>query len=84
MPLIINYVPKHEDKVITMGKKDEPVADYYPPGATEPQVRPAHIPPPAVPEADVEEKSIREAATSPPVAKTVKKEPAAPRAARKK
>ena len=24
----------------------EPVADYYPPGATEPIVRPAHIPPP--------------------------------------
>jgi len=30
-----------------MGKGDEPVADYYPPGTTEPIVRPANIPDPA-------------------------------------
>jgi hypothetical protein len=75
MPLTINYA-KHEDKVITMGKQ---VADYYPPGATEPIVRPAHIPPPAVPEAEVSaDKSLKEAATTPPVAETVKKAPKVP------
>lgn len=26
-------------------KADQPVADYYPPGATEPQVRPDNVPP---------------------------------------
>ena len=73
MPLVINYVPKHEDKEIVMGKKE--VADYYPPGATEPIVRPSHIAPPAVPEAEVDaDKSLAEAATTPPVTKTVKKE----------
>jgi len=72
MPLIINHV-KQEDKVIVMGKKEE-VADYYPPGATEPIVRPADVPPPAVPLEDVEPKSIKEAATTPPVAKTVHEE----------
>jgi hypothetical protein len=71
MPLIVNWLPKRENKEIIMGKQ---VADYYPPGATEPQVRPAHIPPPAVPIADVESKSIKEAATTPPVAETVKEE----------
>lgn len=45
MPLTIDWLPKHEDKVITMGK--QPVADYYPPGATEPIVRPPGIPAPA-------------------------------------
>jgi hypothetical protein len=74
MPLIINELPKRENEVIHMGK--QPVADYYPPGATEPIVRPADIPPPAVPESEVDEsKSIKEAATTPPVAKTVKEEP---------
>lgn len=39
-------------KIITTGQGDrdmgkEPVADYYPPGATEPIVRPSHIPDPA-------------------------------------
>jgi hypothetical protein len=72
MPLTINWIPKHEDKVITMGKEK---ADYYPPGATEPIVRPAHIAPPAVPIADVESKGLKEAATTPPVSETVKKEP---------
>ena len=74
MPLTINYA-KVEPKEIRMGKKE--VADYYPPGATEPQVRPAHIPP-AVPVSEVsEDKSLKEAATSPPVVETVKKESAA-------
>jgi hypothetical protein len=44
MPLIINRLPKQEDKEIVMGK--QPVADYYPPGATEPIVRPANVPAP--------------------------------------
>ena len=42
MPLEINWLPKQEDKEIIMGK--QPVADYYPPGATEPIVRPADVP----------------------------------------
>lgn len=45
MPLIINKLPKHEDKVIIMGQASKSVADYYPPGATEPIVRPASVPP---------------------------------------
>lgn len=44
MPLIINELPKQQPKEIRMGK--QPVADYYPPGATEPQVRPANVPAP--------------------------------------
>ena len=43
MPLIINKLPKHEPKEIRMGKQ---VADYYPPGATEPIVRPDNVPAP--------------------------------------
>ena len=43
MPLVINYA-KRDDKEIIMGK--QPVADYYPPGATEPIVRPANVPAP--------------------------------------
>lgn len=45
MPFTIHREPE-KDKVITMGQADQPVADYYPPGATEPIVRPAHIPAP--------------------------------------
>lgn len=70
MPLTIKYLPKQEDKVITMGK-EKAKADYYPPGATEPQVRPAHIPPP--PLADVEEAAATEKPAAPPVVETVKK-----------
>ena len=36
-----------------MGK--EPVADYYPPGATEPIVRPDHVP---APEADSKDEPV--------------------------
>lgn len=45
-----------KDKLVTMGKADkelemtkekEPVADYYPPGTTEPIVRPDNVPDPA-------------------------------------
>jgi len=46
MPVIFNKLPKREDKEIRMGKPD---ADYYPPGATEPQVRPANVPAPDAP-----------------------------------
>jgi hypothetical protein len=42
MGLIINWLPKPQGEVITMGK--QPVADYYPPGATEPIVRPDNVP----------------------------------------
>jgi hypothetical protein len=49
MPLTIHELPKQKDKVITMGKANEPVADYYPPGVTEPQVRPADVPAPEKP-----------------------------------
>ena len=55
MPLIINELPKREDKVITMGK--QPEADYYPPGATEPQVRPADV---SEPEEEPEEEEAAE------------------------
>ena len=41
--LKINWPPKQENKEIIMGKQ---VADYYPPGATEPIVRPADVPAP--------------------------------------
>jgi hypothetical protein len=44
MPLTVNWLPKQEDKEIIMGK--QPVADYYPPGATEPIVRPPDVPAP--------------------------------------
>lgn len=58
MALTVNWLPKHPDKVITMGKEKQEDA-----------------PPPAVPIADVEEdKSLKEAATTPPVVETVHKE----------
>jgi len=44
MPLVVNWKPKQQNKEIVMGK--QPVADYYPPGATEPIVRPADVPAP--------------------------------------
>ena len=61
MPLVINYLSKQEDRVISMGKR-----------------KTEDIPPPAVPQADVKEKSIKEAATTPPVVETVKKSPKVP------
>lgn len=57
MTLEIHEEPK-KDRLITLGKADqpiEPVADYYPPGATEPIVRPAHIPAPEPKEEPKEE-----------------------------
>jgi hypothetical protein len=68
MPLIINWLPKVQDKVIVMGK--QPVADYYPPGATEPIVRPDNIP---APEAEPEPEGV---ITGDEKAAPVKKEPA--------
>lgn len=58
-------------KLVTMGQGEkemgkEPVADYYPPGTTEPIVRPAHIPDPA----------LKNAVESPEGAEIVSKEPA--------
>jgi hypothetical protein len=50
MPFTIHKEPD-KDRRIVMGKADEPVADYYPPGATEPIVRPADVP---APEPDAE------------------------------
>lgn len=76
MPLIIHELPKKEDKEIIMGK--QPKADYYPPGATEPQVRPDNVP--AEEEATVVE-SVAE-----PVEEQPKAEPkkAAPKSVAKK
>lgn len=42
MPVIINKLPKRENKLIVMGKASSTVADYYPPGAMEP-TRPVAI-----------------------------------------
>ena len=50
------------DKEIEMGK--EPVADYYPPGATEPIVRPDNVPEPAA-NAEVEEPADKPAKDEP-------------------
>lgn len=62
MGLEIHEEPK-KDRIITMGQADkpvEPVADYYPPGATEPIVRPAHIPAPEPKPEPVKEPEVKE------------------------
>ena len=60
MPLIINMLPHQGpaqgNKEIVMGKKE--VADYYPPGATEPMVRPADVPAPKPEGVVVESESV--------------------------